>query len=159
VYGGEDNDSLNGGAGEDVVAGEKGDDTVVGGTGADTLSGGEDDDNLLGGGGNDRLNGGSSADNLTGGAGNDVLIGGEGDDNFLFSTGSNYDRIFDFSTTNDKIGINAAGVDDFNDLLILQKAGGHAVVRWDDGGAILASVTLLDVSPLSLSSGDFIFDF
>ncbi len=62
---------------------------------------------------NDRMDGGSSADYLTGGAGNDRMTGGEGDDTFLFRSGSGRDVITDFSTTNDKIGIDVTGVDDF----------------------------------------------
>jgi Ca2+-binding RTX toxin-like protein len=58
MYGGEGNDNLNGGAGDDLL---------VGGTGNDQLTGG---------GGRDILIGGEGLDRLTGNAGDDVLIGG-----------------------------------------------------------------------------------
>ena len=74
------NDTLEGGLGQDTVRGLDGD---------DSLSGGEDTDLLEGGGGNDTL---------IGGIGQDVLVGGDGTDVAVFS--GNW-RDYDFALTAD----------------------------------------------------------
>jgi hypothetical protein len=71
MFGGNDNDTLIGGAGADGMNGEDGADSLEGGTGNDILSGGS---------GNDLLNGGEDDDRITGGGDNDTLIGGDGND-------------------------------------------------------------------------------
>lgn len=73
--GGEGNDTLLGGAGDDTLRGNPGNDSLVGGAG---------DDNLIGDAGNDTLIGGDGDDNLVGGDGNDVLISGNGITTFTF---------------------------------------------------------------------------
>jgi len=82
-------DILLGGAGDDKLKGGKGDDILLGGAGADKLKGGHGDDVLFGGPGDDDLKGEHGDDILLGGSGNDkltgdrddvVLWGGEGDD-------------------------------------------------------------------------------
>ena len=56
---------------------------------------------------NNAITGGPGSDTLNGGAGNDKLTGGAGSDSFRFDTAlsatTNVDRIFDFSSVNDKI--------------------------------------------------------
>lgn len=106
--------SLNGGAGNDVIFGEgfgaiydPGDGSYdrVGVSGAsaapapvkmfaddpkkqrDILSGGAGDDSLYGGRGDDTLDGGAGTDYLRGGSGNDVLAGGSDDDFFYAEEG------------------------------------------------------------------------
>ena len=80
-----DNDTLSGGADNDIGLGLGGDDTIEGQGGADFLFGGA---------GNDTVDGGSGADALYGGAGDDVLLadtddrtlkGGTGHDTILYS--------------------------------------------------------------------------
>lgn len=80
---------LAGGLGQDLLLGRQGDDRVVGhagtdilwgGVGQDSLSGGADEDWLGGQLGNDTLDGGDGADRLHARLGNDVLLGGAGDD-------------------------------------------------------------------------------
>ena len=80
LKGGRGNDVILGGAGNDTLDGGKGNDCLFGGEGNDTLHGGKGNDWLFGGGGNDRLYGGKGNDHLYGGAGNDVLRGGRGRD-------------------------------------------------------------------------------
>ncbi len=60
--------------------GGDGDDTMTGGVGNDTLEGGNDDDDLFGGSGDDMLRGDDGADSLVGNADDDVLQGGKGTD-------------------------------------------------------------------------------
>ena len=55
------NESLRGGAGDDVIFGEAGRDTITGGAGNDSLFGGLGDDTLIGGPGDDTLNGGEGS--------------------------------------------------------------------------------------------------
>ena len=73
LYGGDGNDKLNGGDGEDFL---------YGGDGNDKLNGGDGDyrDYLLGGDGNDELYGGAGDDYFFGGAGADTIHGGGGAD-------------------------------------------------------------------------------
>jgi Ca2+-binding RTX toxin-like protein len=63
-----------------TIDGTAGDDVLAGNGRADTLRGLGGFDRLRGGGGNDRLEGGEGDDALDGGLGDDMLFGGEGDD-------------------------------------------------------------------------------
>jgi Ca2+-binding RTX toxin-like protein len=89
LYGGIGNDKLNGddgndyligGDGNDRLTGSAGDDDLFGGVGRDRLAGGDDDDKLYGNQDNDRLDGGDGKDWLDGGSGSDRLNGGDGND-------------------------------------------------------------------------------
>lgn len=91
-----DVETINGGAGNDVMTGNTfantlngglGDDQLHGGTGDDTLNGGDGADTLSGDGGNDALNGGLGDDELRGYAGNDTMYGGDGADILIGGTG------------------------------------------------------------------------
>jgi Ca2+-binding RTX toxin-like protein len=74
------NDTLNGGAGNDLIFGCLGNDTLNGGTGNNVLSGGDGDDNLRSGTGRNVMIGGLGTDDIrgnpSGGARGDLLIGG-----------------------------------------------------------------------------------
>jgi len=72
--------SIDGGAGNDILAGNAGSDLLIGGTGDDRLAGYEGTDDLLGGEGNDELFGGSGNDLLDGGDGEDLIVGEGGAD-------------------------------------------------------------------------------
>ena len=80
IRGGSGNDTLDGGIDDDDLDGGSGFDWLRGGDGDDQLAGGAQNDLLQGGAGDDQLTGGSGADDLQGDAGADVLRGGEGDD-------------------------------------------------------------------------------
>ena len=107
--GGQGNDSLYGGAGDDVIdedgAGVKlgaqwGNDYIDAGDGNDIAYAGDGNDTLLGGAGNDVLYGEQGDDTLCGGLGADTLIGGVGADQFLFNAAlvsGNADSITDFN--------------------------------------------------------------
>jgi VCBS repeat-containing protein len=75
--------------------------------GDDSLSGGAGNDILFGQGGNDTLSGGAGNDLLAGGTGNDVLSGGSGADIFLFRSGEGNDRITDFNSSEGDILVRA----------------------------------------------------
>jgi Ca2+-binding RTX toxin-like protein len=61
-----------------ILEGGNGNDVLIGGAGNDTLDGGAGNELLIGGAGNDTLDGGAGNELLIGGAGNDVLLGGTG---------------------------------------------------------------------------------
>jgi len=109
LTGSDDADTILGGAGLDVIAGNNGDDTLLGGADADMISGGDGndfidgndgddtalgdagDDSLMGSFGNDMLVGDIGNDTIDGGFGDDLLNGNSGDDSLLGSFGN--DRI------------------------------------------------------------------
>ncbi|WP_333005084.1 Ig-like domain-containing protein [Vibrio coralliilyticus] len=87
---GDQDDTLSGGAGDDILFGQGGDDTLDGGAGNDILLGGAGDDTLIG------------------GLGSDILSGGDGEDEFVWHYGDldgGTDVITDFHVSEDKIDI------------------------------------------------------
>ncbi len=90
IYGGRGNDRLDGGAGNDLIHGELGNDELFGGAGNDKLMGDEGADAIEGGLGNDTLYGGSGNDTLTGDEGNDQLYGESGRDLLFGGLGDDY---------------------------------------------------------------------
>lgn len=91
IDGGSGNDLLGGRAGNDMLEGGRGEDWVRGGDGHDTLLGGRGDDDLQGEAGRDLLNGAKGDDALAGGQGGDRLLGGNGDD--TLNGGAGADRL------------------------------------------------------------------
>jgi Ca2+-binding RTX toxin-like protein len=75
-------DMIDGGAGNDNIAGQGGDDLIYGGAGNDQLWGDQDDLEVTPAAvhGHDYLDGGEGDDIITGGGGNDILLGGDGAD-------------------------------------------------------------------------------
>ncbi len=94
-----------------------GNDTLITGNGDDILRSRGGRDQLNGGGGQDSLFGGSGNDQLRGGRGTDIVTGGAGADVFVFasvaeaSTGAGRDRILDFQTGTDRIGLDGIDAD------------------------------------------------
>jgi Ca2+-binding RTX toxin-like protein len=86
-------DCINGGAGDDLLYGNEGQDTINGDAGSDTLIGGKD---------NDLLNGGAGDDWLFGDLGDDTLIGGFGSDRFGLSADGGTDTVINFEVGVDK---------------------------------------------------------
>ena len=85
-------EDLRGGEGEDLIEGGPGDDDIWGGDDADTLNGGDGADEIRGGAGADEINGSDGndeifgdggADDIDGGIGDDDIFGGDGDDIIL----------------------------------------------------------------------------
>jgi len=132
---------LDGGDGNDVVNLGGGDDSADGGTGADLLSGGDGDDTLLGFSGDDILNGGDGNDLLDGQGNDDLLFGGAGNDT-LFAGPSGRDTL-------------SGGADD--DLLVLDAQLGGLFMG--DGGNDRFQVNSLGLADtIDGGAGDDVFD-
>ncbi|NFV79014.1 tandem-95 repeat protein, partial [Magnetospirillum aberrantis] len=87
---GDGNDTFDNSEASNVVAS----DTVDGGAGNDLIYTGNGDDLLIGGSGNDTLYGEAGNDTLIGGTGDDVMYGGDGSDTFLFDFDSGHDTVY-----------------------------------------------------------------
>ncbi len=129
------NDTIDGGAGEDLLIvsnnGDSNDKGIISNFNATTntglitasngrisyksierldITGTQYDDLIVGSNGNDTLKGNFGNDILTGGKGNDSLIGEAGTDTFAFNNfNEGIDSIDDFNTTNELIQVSAAG--------------------------------------------------
>lgn len=120
AYGERGNDTIFGEAGDDSLYGDHGDDQIgggddadklYGGQGADTLTGDAGADVLIGKQGQDSLDGGLDNDRLIGGVGTDTLTGGEGADTFIFGANEDgFDLITDFVSGVDRIRYFAANL-------------------------------------------------
>ncbi len=82
LSGGNGNDTMTAGSGDDLLLGDAGNDTLFAKGGADLMHGGD---------GNDTLTGGDGNDFVYGDAGNDRLVWNPGDDNDLFEGGDGLD--------------------------------------------------------------------
>jgi len=80
IEGGKGNDRLHGGGGDDYVNGSKGRDIINADVGNDVVYAGHGDDLVFGNAGNDYLEGGAGADLIFGNDGNDLTSGGTGND-------------------------------------------------------------------------------
>jgi Ca2+-binding RTX toxin-like protein len=84
--------TFEGGAGDDIVYGDRGNDILRGNAGDDRLYGGIGDDRLEGGPGNDWLSGGFGSDTIDGQEGDD-FVRGDGTIDHIFDTGGGYDTL------------------------------------------------------------------
>lgn len=74
------NDTVDGGAGDDMIYGQAGHDLLRGGDGDDLIDGGDGNDRIDGGDGDDMVKGRLGSDRIDGGHGNDWIMGGLGRD-------------------------------------------------------------------------------
>jgi Ca2+-binding RTX toxin-like protein len=210
LSGGAGQDSIRGGLGNDTLDGGEGIDTLdysdkaVGitislmdsGTSSTVIIGAEIDvisnfENITGGSGKDRLTGNSGANTLIGGLGDDVLIGstgsdvltgGVGKDLFVIDTLDNSsDRITDFVSKTDKIGLDTDSFTAFNgtirssnfkslntsqinsgksldndDYLIFNNQTKTLYYDADGGGASYGAIAIASLNINTLSFNDFI---
>ena len=92
LAGGEKADTIDAGAGNDRISGNGGDDLINGGDGNDSILGGSGKNKLYGDNGDDRLTGSAGPDVLSGGDGADRLYGRAGDD--TLDGGGGTDRLY-----------------------------------------------------------------
>ncbi len=135
---------------DNTIAGGAGRDVLKGFGGGDLLTGRGARDGLVGGGGNDKLKGGRGGDTLFGGTGQDKLFGGRGADEFIFKGNSGRDVVRDFQDGVDQLVIRS-GADRFRDLTITE-SGGDTKVAFADTVIILRGFDADD-----LSADDFTF--
>jgi len=141
LKGGRGDDTLEGGAGDDVLRGGRGDDTLEGGAGDDVLKGGKGDDTLEGGAGDDVLKGGKGDDTLEGGAGDDILTGQKGADTFVQNFSEpGADKITDFNPGQDTI--NFTGLNDLNSISVEEADGGTLISAGEGNTLFVKGVTL-----------------
>jgi Ca2+-binding RTX toxin-like protein len=149
LFGGDGNDRLTGGSGDDLLFGQ---------AGADILNGGAGNDLLFGGDGNDVLTGGPGDDQVFGQGGNDVMIwnpgdgsdlfeGGDGDDIALVN-GGNGAETFTITPNGTRVRFDRVSPAPFSldigttESLVLRAGGGDDVITASNGLASLISLTL-----------------
>ncbi len=158
VFGLESNDKIlldekNGPLPAAQLFGGDGNDQVTGGSGNDLLFGQSGNDNLNGGGGGDLLFGGADNDVLNGGSGNDQLFGEAGDDRILWK-GDGID-IADGGTGNDVLEVSGtSGGDVFN----VAANGTSVFVAKGDGLVSSINATNIEEIKISGGSGDDVFN-
>ena len=90
VFGGNDNDTIYGAAGNDILEGNGGDDTTIGGDGNDIITDLDGADVPKGGDGNDAIDGGPGDDIPMGGNGADFILGGANDNESFAGEGNDF---------------------------------------------------------------------
>jgi serralysin len=140
----DDNDNtVEGTAGSDLLPGLDGNDAILGFDGDDTLQGGN---------GRDTLDGGKGADVLNGGTESDILTGGPGPDLFLFNADFGHDIITDLESQDQIQFEDGLFPDSLAVLAASQQIGDNVVIRLDNDN----TVTLLDTKLSSLQLSDFV---
>jgi Ca2+-binding RTX toxin-like protein len=101
---------INGGGGDDTIAGASGLATLI----KLTLNGGDGNDTLAGGNGDDVMAGGTGSDRLVGAQGRDAMAGNDGDDTMVWNNGDGSD-VMNGDAGEDTVEVNgaAAAADDF----------------------------------------------
>lgn len=133
LFGGDGNDSLTGGSGNDQLFGQDGNDSLFGRAGADTLSGGSGDDFIAGGAGNDTLSGGDGSDFLDGDQGADTAFLGAGDDVFRWDQGDGSDKVDGASGTDELLFNGFGNPENFT----LSADGDHALLTRVQGNIVM----------------------
>jgi Ca2+-binding RTX toxin-like protein len=155
LFGGSEADDLDGQNGQDNLNGGIGSDTLNGGKGDDLVVGDLDDDLVVGGDGNDLVNGGEGNDIFYDTQGKDNLTAGEGSDSFILLPGTDADTILDFQDGQDKLVL----VEDFPkrgltfEQLEITDNNGNASISIADTGEAL--VELAGVSADAINAEDF----
>ncbi|WP_171133232.1 MULTISPECIES: Hint domain-containing protein [unclassified Ruegeria] len=90
IRGGQGNDTLQGGSGNNNIFGNAGDDILRGGSGNNILSGGAGSDTLFAEDGSGNLDGGSGADTIHAGLNTTFVTGGSGNDTLILPAGSTF---------------------------------------------------------------------
>ena len=147
----QNDDTLRGGAGNDVLTSNYGDDLIDGRAGDDDIRGGAGADRLIGGAGNDQIWGGRGADYLIGGVDADTFIWNRGD-----LSGNGIDHVVDFDSESgdvlrfDRSAARAMGIRDFDGFLSLASdTEGGVFVSYGFGsrdGILLEGVDLSSLS-------------
>ena len=131
IDGGRGNDVISSGAGRDDIFGNSGSDTITGGDGVNIIHGGDGDDQVTAGSGTNFIEGGAGDDTIAGGGATDTLSGGTGNDRI--SVGDGASRVY------------AGAGDD-----VVDNAGDNTVVHAEIGDLVNAATnatpTVLNVA-------------
>ena len=140
-------DIFAGNGGRDILLGRSGWDELDGGEGRDFVVGGRGNDIVRGGTGNDILKAGKGDDLLSGDEGRDLLILGRGADTIVLADGDGRDKAFRFDAKEDRLLLDIAGVDNFDDVLDAAKGRGNStLLDFGDAGITLVGVDLDDLT-------------
>ena len=112
VYALEEDDTMLGSGGKDIIYGNDGYDSIYAGADDDYVYGGNDSDRIVGEDGDDILYGESGNDLISGGPGRDYLFGGKGDDTYYFRPDDNIDIVEDYEGRT-VIDLGDISIDDF----------------------------------------------
>lgn len=154
ITGGASDDLLRGFAGKDVINGGNGNDSLFGDAGSDQLFGGAGQDSLYGGAGNDQLVGGSGDDRLLGGIGNDRITGGEGIDQVYGGSGADtfvFNTIRDFGPYTPALKIPLDYIKDFfrpqGDLIDIHKVDANETLAGNQDFTFIGDAVFTDNTP------------
>ena len=149
LFGGDGNDTLIGGSGDDELFGGAGNDTLEGMGGNDLLFGGAGDDTLIGGSGNDQLFGEAGNDRMiwNQGDGTDLDEGGAGTDTVVVN-GGNMAEQFTATPNGTRVRVDRVSPDPFSldigttENLVVHMNGGDDTFTGSNGLAALISLTV-----------------
>ncbi len=149
LFGGDGNDKITGGSGNDLLFGQAGNDTINGGGGNDLLFGGDGNDTLDGGTGNDQIFGQAGDDRMiwNPGGGSDLFEGGDGNDTAEVN-GGNGAETFTITANGTRVRFDRVTPGPFSldigttENLVLNAGGGDDVITAGNGLAGLIQLTL-----------------
>jgi Ca2+-binding RTX toxin-like protein len=149
LFGGDGNDTLTGGSGNDMLFGGSGNDTLLGKGGNDQLFGGSGDDTLIGGTGDDQLFGESGNDRMiwNPGDGTDLMEGGDGNDTAEVN-GGNGSEVFTLTANGNRVRFDRTNPTPFSldigttENFVLNMNGGDDTFTASNGLATLVNVTV-----------------
>ena len=149
LFGGDGNDTLTGGSGNDLLFGGTGNDTLLGKGGNDQLFGGSGNDTLIGGTGDDQMFGQAGNDRMiwNPGEGTDLMEGGDGNDTAEVN-GGNGAEIFTITANGSRVRFDRTSPAPFSldigttENLVVNANGGDDVITAGNGLAPLIQLTL-----------------
>jgi VCBS repeat-containing protein len=148
--GGNTDQFIHGGAGNDKVNGIGLVHVVYGGSGNDTIKGNGGDDTIHGGSGNDTLPGGYGGDKLTGGNGDNVFV----DHSAADSTSTRFDTVIDFTSGADRINLAAFGALAFLHLTSASQSVPPHTLAWIYNPVSNETIVYVNPTDRSLDIGD-----
>jgi len=149
LFGGDGNDTLSGGSGNDLLFGQNGNDIINGKAGNDMLFGGAGNDVMDGGTGDDQVFGQSGNDRMiwSPGGGNDLMEGGDGSDTAEVN-GGNGAETFTITANGTRVRFDRTTPAPFfldigtTENLVVNANGGDDVITAGNGLANLIQLTL-----------------
>ncbi len=156
--GGNDGQTVYGGAGDDTINGTGKDDTIYAGSGNDTVKGNGGNDTIYGGSGSDTINGNNGDDTIVGGFGADNLTGSNGNDRFVYlsvadSNATRFDTISDFQSRSDRIDLTALGALTFLALSSTSTTVPPHTIGWIYDSATNQTIVYVNPTDQTLSIG------